>query len=74
MLSICYQKVLPKVIVELTRGHSHRFLSLVRVVLIKVIRRDLFDRQDIFLHGFVPKCPVVSYSVIKFVINSVIKF
>jgi len=33
-LSICYQKVVPKVRVELTRGHPHRFLSLVRVVLI----------------------------------------
>ena len=34
MLSICYQKVVPKVGVELTRGHPHRFLSLVRTILV----------------------------------------
>ena len=34
MLSICYQKVVPKVRVELTRGHPHRFLSLVRTILV----------------------------------------
>ena len=33
--------MVPKVRVELTRGHPHRFLSLVRVVLISVARRDL---------------------------------
>ena len=38
--SECYQKVVPKVRVELTRDHPHRFLSLMRVVLISVIRRD----------------------------------
>ena len=27
MLSICYRNVVPKVRVELTRGHRHRFLS-----------------------------------------------
>jgi hypothetical protein len=30
-----------KVRVELTRGHSHRFLSLVQTGLISAIRRDL---------------------------------
>ena len=39
MLSICYQKVVPKVRVELTRGHPHRFLSLVRFVLISFIMK-----------------------------------
>jgi len=33
MLSICYRNVVPKVRVELTRGHPHRFLSSTLVVL-----------------------------------------
>jgi|GEM_PF-4976103 len=37
MLSIYYQKVVPSVRVELTRGHPYRLLSLVRVVLINFI-------------------------------------
>ena len=35
------KRLVPKVRVELTQGHPYRFLSLVRVVLISVIRRDL---------------------------------
>jgi len=46
MLSISYQKVVPKVRVELTRGYRHRFLSLVRVVLISVTRRDLVQMPE----------------------------
>ena len=48
MLSICYRNVVPKVRVELTRGHPHRFLSLVRVVLISVIRCDLVQTPEYF--------------------------
>jgi len=36
----------PKVRVGLTRGHPHRFLSLMRVVLISIIRRDLVRRPE----------------------------
>ena len=32
VLSICYQNVVPKVRVELTRGHRHRFLNMMRFV------------------------------------------
>ena len=46
MLSICYRNVVPKVRVELTRGHPQRFLSLVRVVLIDAIRRDLVQPPE----------------------------
>jgi len=48
MLSICYQNVVPKVRVELTQGHPYRFLSLVQVVLISVIRRDLVQLTEYF--------------------------
>ena len=37
MLSICDQKVVPKVRVELTRGRPHRFLSLVRALLVSCL-------------------------------------
>ena len=40
--------LVPKVRVELTRGHPHRFLSLVRVVLISVVRRDLVQPPEYF--------------------------
>ena len=43
MLSICYQNVVPKVKVELTRGHPHWFLSLMRVVLNSV---DLVQQPE----------------------------
>ena len=46
MLSICYRNVVPKVRVELTRGHPHRFLSLVRVVLINVNRREFVQQPE----------------------------
>ena len=40
------KKVVPKVRVELTRSHPHWFLSLVQVVLISVIRRDLVQPTE----------------------------
>ena len=40
--------VVPKVRVELTRNHPHRFLSLVQVVLISVIRRGLVNHTESF--------------------------
>jgi len=40
--------MVPKVRVELTQSHPHRFLSLVRVVLISVIRRDLVQAPEYF--------------------------
>ena len=42
------ENVVPKVRVELTQGHPYRFLSLVRVVLISVIRRDLVQTPEYF--------------------------
>ena len=46
-LSICYQKVVPKVRVELTRGHPHRFLSLVRAILVSrlIVLTNVWIRQ-----------------------------
>ena len=44
----CLTSLVPKVRAELTRGHPHRFLSLVRVVLISVIRRDLVQAPEYF--------------------------
>ena len=41
-----YQNAVPKVRAELTRGHSHRFLSLVRVVLINVNRREFVQQPE----------------------------
>ena len=40
--------VVPKVRVELTRGHPHWFLSLVLVVLIGAVRRDLVQPPEYF--------------------------
>ena len=40
------KKVVPKVRVELTRGHLYRFLSLVRIFLISAIRRDLVQPPE----------------------------
>ena len=46
------ENVVPKVRVELTQGHPYRFLSLVRVVLISVIRRDLVQTPE-YVHSSV---------------------
>ena len=42
------ENVVPKVRVELTQGHPYRFLSLVRVVLIRVLRRDVVQPPEYF--------------------------
>jgi hypothetical protein len=42
------ENVVPKVRVELTQGNPYRFLSLVRVVLISAIRRDLVQTLEYF--------------------------
>ncbi len=44
----CLQLVVPKVRVELTGGDPHRFLSLVRIVLISAVRRDLVQPPEYF--------------------------
>ena len=46
MLSIYYQKVVPSVRVELTRGHPYRFSSQVLVVLISVTKHDLVQLPE----------------------------
>ena len=43
MLSICYRNVVPKVRVELTRGHPHRFLSATLVVASHTERKFSLD-------------------------------
>ena len=68
------RNAVPKVRVELTLGHLYRFLSLARVVLISVIRRVLVQPPEYLPQAFVPKRLVMPYGVIRFVINSVIKF
>ena len=47
MLSICYQNVVQKVRVELTRSHPHRFLSLVRAILVSrlIVLTNVWIRQ-----------------------------
>ena len=42
------ENVVPKVRVELTQGNPYRLLSLVRVVLISAIRRDLVQTLEYF--------------------------
>ena len=42
------ENVVPNVGVELTQGHPYRFLSLVRVVLISVIRCGLVQTPEYF--------------------------
>ena len=42
----CLQLVVPKAGVALTRRHSHRFMSLVRVALIRVMRRYLVQPPE----------------------------
>ena len=59
MLSICYQKVVPKVRVELTRGHPHRFLSLVRTILVS----RLIVLTNVWVRRFCHQVPSGQYLI-----------
>ena len=59
MLSICYQNVVPKVRVELTRGHPHRFLSLVRTILVS----RLIVLTNVWVRRFCHQVPSGQYLI-----------
>ena len=59
MLSICYQKVVPNVRVELTRGRPHRFLSLVRTILVS----RLIVLTNVWVRRFCHQVPSGQYLI-----------